>query len=56
MVYGNNIFESISAHCIQHNQGSKLTVASSKFATGKSHLPRPAKNVGNKKFYLGILL
>ena len=29
-------------------QGSKLTVASSKFATGKSHLP-PVKNVVSKK-------
>ena len=29
-------------------QGSKLTVASSKFATKKSHLP-PVKHVGSKK-------
>ena len=33
-------------------QGSKLIVASSKFATGKSHLP-PAKTVGSKKLLPG---
>ena len=33
-------------------QGSKLTVASSKFATRKSHL-LPAKNVGSKRLLPG---
>ena len=33
-------------------QSSKLTVASSKFATGKSHL-LPAKNVGSKQLLPG---
>ena len=33
-------------------QGSKLTVASSKFATSKFHLP-PVNNVGSKKLQPG---
>ena len=38
--------------CIAESQGSKLTVASSKFVTLKSHLP-PVKNVGSKKLLPG---
>ena len=46
--------ERIVGHAVanQHEQGSKLTVASSKFATWKSYLP-PVEKVGSKKLLPG---